>query len=209
MWQLGFMGGTHGPGHLLQVASGYVVEPDLVPSTALRPSALSLNSCCMHCRWLLGSIVVLGLVHGVAFSASYQMVSRFANKNTISLGLGCVGSGLLVLFIEVAMQLGPKPSRTASIILFETVAGGSPQTMCAWAFAATPVTAHLKSSPRRRLASTCVRLWQVGTSLYSACAAFAATGVCCSFLWVALSASSVTAGDCGGRTVCIHSLDRA
>ena len=36
-------------------------------------------------RWLLGSVTALGLVAGLAFSASYQMVARFANKNTISL----------------------------------------------------------------------------------------------------------------------------
>lgn len=115
-----------------------------MPDAALCPTALGLK-CPLHIsRWLLGSIVVLGLVHGVAFSASYQMVSRFANKNTISLGLGCVGSGLLVLFIEVAMQLGPKPSRTASIILFETVAGGQSQTADVRAVAAAPVPLRLE-----------------------------------------------------------------
>ncbi len=39
----------------------------------------------MVARWLLGSVTALGLVAGLAFSASYQMVARFANKNTISL----------------------------------------------------------------------------------------------------------------------------
>ena len=33
-----------------------------------------------ECRDLLTAIVVLGLVSAVAFSASYQLVSRFANK---------------------------------------------------------------------------------------------------------------------------------
>ena len=74
-------------------------------------------------RWLLGSIVVLGLVHGVAFSASYQMVARFANKNTISLGLGCVGSGLVALVLELALELGSRPTRTEQILLYEVVAG--------------------------------------------------------------------------------------
>ena len=117
---------THDPGHLLQAACGCVIAPTWCPLLHSAPQPSVDGICCIHCRWLLGSIVVLGLVHGVAFSASYQMVSRFANKNTISLGLGCVGSGLLVLFIEVAMQLGPKPSRMAGIILFELVAGGAP-----------------------------------------------------------------------------------
>ena len=77
----------------------------------------------MAYRWLLGSVIVLGLMHGIAFSASYQMVARFANKNTISLGLGCVGSGLLALALEVVLEVGPKPTRTSFIILFEVAAG--------------------------------------------------------------------------------------
>lgn len=80
--------------------------------------------CLFVYRWLLGSVIVLGLMHGIAFSASYQMVARFANKNTISLGLGCVGSGLLALALEVVLEVGPKPTRTSFIILFEIAAGG-------------------------------------------------------------------------------------
>lgn len=90
-------------------------------------STLYCNSkleCLYVCRWLLGSVIVLGLMHGIAFSASYQMVARFANKNTISLGLGCVGSGLLALALEVVLEVGPKPTRTSFIILFEIAAGG-------------------------------------------------------------------------------------
>ena len=34
-------------------------------------------------------MVALGLFSGIAFSASYQLVARFANKNVIALGLGC------------------------------------------------------------------------------------------------------------------------
>ena len=62
-------------------------------------------------------------MHGIAFSAAYQMVARFANKNTISLGLGCVGSGLLALGLELVLSVGPKPTRTSFIILFEVAAG--------------------------------------------------------------------------------------
>lgn len=51
------------------------------------------------------------------------MVARFANKNTISLGLGCVGSGLLALFLELVLKVGPAPSRISFIILFEIAAG--------------------------------------------------------------------------------------
>ena len=40
----------------------------------------------VHGRLLLATVGALGLVHGISFSASYQLVSRFANKNTIALG---------------------------------------------------------------------------------------------------------------------------
>lgn len=49
-----------------------------------------LNVLLLH-RLLLGTIAALGVAHGISFSASYQLVARFANKNTIALGLGCVG----------------------------------------------------------------------------------------------------------------------
>ena len=64
-------------------------------------------------------------MHGIAFSAAYQMVARFANKNTISLGLGCVGSGLLALALELILSVGPKPTRVSFIILFEIAAGAT------------------------------------------------------------------------------------
>ena len=65
----------------------------------------------------------MGLVCGIAYSASYQMVSRFAKKNTISLGLGCVGSGIIVLFLEIALQVGIHPSKLQSILLYEFTSG--------------------------------------------------------------------------------------
>ena len=74
---------------------------------------------------MLASVIVLGLMHGIAFSAAYQMVARFANKNTISLGLGCVGSGLLALALELILSVGPKPTRVSFIILFEVAAGAA------------------------------------------------------------------------------------
>ncbi|KAK9865209.1 hypothetical protein WJX84_011196 [Apatococcus fuscideae] len=69
--------------------------------------------------WLLGATTVMGLVCGISYSASYQMVSRFAKKNTISLGLGCVGSGIIVLFLELGLQLGIHPSKLQTILLYE------------------------------------------------------------------------------------------
>ncbi len=86
---------------------------------------LSDTPCTCICRWLLASVIVLGLMHGIAFSAAYQMVARFANKNTISLGLGCVGSGLLALALELILSVGPKPTRVSFIILFEVAAGAT------------------------------------------------------------------------------------
>jgi len=74
-------------------------------------------------RALLSLVVVLGLVAGIAFSASYQLVARFANKNTISLGLGCVGSGIVTLIVETALRMGATPSHKQELILFEATAG--------------------------------------------------------------------------------------
>ncbi|DBA92716.1 TPA: hypothetical protein ACH3X1_002925 [Trebouxia sp. C0004] len=85
----------------------------------------------MNIAYFLPSIPLLGLSsqfderldQKFAFSAAYQMVARFANKNTISLGLGCVGSGLLALALELILSVGPKPTRVSFIILFEVAAG--------------------------------------------------------------------------------------
>ncbi|KAK9842795.1 hypothetical protein WJX74_002523 [Apatococcus lobatus] len=74
-------------------------------------------------KWLLGATTIMGLVCGIAYSASYQMVSRFAKKNTISLGLGCVGSGIIVLFLEVGLQVGIHPTKLQSILLYELTSG--------------------------------------------------------------------------------------
>ncbi|KAL3137216.1 hypothetical protein ABBQ32_006768 [Trebouxia sp. C0010 RCD-2024] len=148
--QLGYYKLLYGPQVLLQMNIAYFLPsiPLLglssqfderldqkfgVARTILARLLIGLGGCALICaaipfeptdlRWLLGSVIVLGLMHGIAFSASYQMVARFANKNTISLGLGCVGSGLLALALEVVLSVGPKPTRTNFIILFETAAG--------------------------------------------------------------------------------------
>jgi hypothetical protein len=77
-------------------------------------------------RSLLISIVALGLVSAIAFSASYQLVARYANKSVIALGLGCVGSGIVVLLLEVAVRLHSSPSHGQLIWLFELTAGTLP-----------------------------------------------------------------------------------
>ncbi len=77
----------------------------------------------MLCRDLLAAIVALGLVSAIAFSASYQLVARFANKNVVSLGLGCVGSGLVVLVLEMAVHMRSHPTQAQLIFLFELTAG--------------------------------------------------------------------------------------
>ena len=77
----------------------------------------------MLCRDLLAAIVALGLVSAIAFSASYQLVSRFANKNVVSLGLGCVGSGLVVLILETAVHMRSTPTQTQLVIVFQLTAG--------------------------------------------------------------------------------------
>ena len=67
--------------------------------------------------------MALGLVSAIAFSASYQLVARFANKNVVSLGLGCVGSGLVVLALEMAVHMRSHPTHRQLVILFELTAG--------------------------------------------------------------------------------------
>ena len=74
-------------------------------------------------RWLLGSIVILGLMCGVSFSASYQLVALAAKKNTISLGLGCVASGLVVLGLEAGLGLASMPSMMQRVALFGACTG--------------------------------------------------------------------------------------
>ena len=63
------------------------------------------------------------MMSSIAFSASYQMVAHFANKNTISLGLGCAGSGVLVLVLELILDVGAKPTYWELVLLFELGAG--------------------------------------------------------------------------------------
>lgn len=50
-------------------------------------------------------------------------MSRFANKNTIALGLGCVGSGGLVLGTEVVLRMGTDPSTEDEALLYGFCAG--------------------------------------------------------------------------------------
>ena len=74
-------------------------------------------------RSLLLLIVALGLVSAIAFSSSYQLVARFANKSVIALGLGCVGSGIVVLLLELAMGMKTRPTTPQLAWLFELTAG--------------------------------------------------------------------------------------
>lgn len=74
-------------------------------------------------RWLLASITALGVLSAVAFSASYQMVARFANKNVVALGLGCAGCGLIVLGLELALGALPMRVRARNVWLLELTAG--------------------------------------------------------------------------------------
>ena len=50
-------------------------------------------------------------------------MSRFAGKNTIALGLGCVGSGGVVLAAELGMHLGSRPSHRQNTALYFISAG--------------------------------------------------------------------------------------
>lgn len=70
--------------------------------------------------WALLSVVVaLGLFSSIAFSASYQLVARFANKNTIALGLGCSASGPLVLMLQLILGIsGSGPTHHQELALY-------------------------------------------------------------------------------------------
>jgi hypothetical protein len=75
---------------------------------------------------LVAATAALGACSGLAFSASYQLVSRFANKSTLALGLGCVASGPLVLALELGLGFpaaGAAPARRQAVALFWALAG--------------------------------------------------------------------------------------
>lgn len=82
-------------------------------------------------------MVAFGLFGGIAFSASYQLVARFANKNVIALGLGCSASGPLVLLLQLALEMGPSPTRRQQV--------GRQQLAPASAAAPSPERLHLPS----------------------------------------------------------------
>ena len=73
---------------------------------------MPLLPCCRH---LLSAVIALGVFGGIAFSAAYQLVSRFANKNVIALGLGCSAGGPVVLLVEVLLGMGPSPTQRQQV----------------------------------------------------------------------------------------------
>lgn len=146
--QLGYYRQIHGPAVLLQLNIAYFMPsiPLLIFSafldkpleerlgvakTILCRLLVGLLGYAAVCIWfpfmpekiwfLLGAVVALGLFSGIAFSASYQLVARFANKNVIALGLGCSASGPLVLLLQLALNMGPTPTRRQQIFLFEII----------------------------------------------------------------------------------------
>jgi hypothetical protein len=59
--------------------------------------------------------MALGVFHGIAFSASYQLVARFANKNVIALGLGNSASGPLVLVLQLLVGMAADPTHRQTV----------------------------------------------------------------------------------------------
>jgi len=106
-----------------------------VAKTVLMRLVLGMGSCAVigfvfpfepnNLNYMLWTTGALGVAHGISFSASYQLVSKYANKNTIALGLGCVGSGALVLFLELSLRMGTSPSVEDEYILYFACAGMS------------------------------------------------------------------------------------
>ncbi|GLC47580.1 hypothetical protein PLESTB_000003400 [Pleodorina starrii] len=72
---------------------------------------------------LLAAVGVLGGLSAVAFSTSYQLVQFFRAADTISLGVGCVGAGPLVLLVQLALGVGPTPAKWQWIAMYEISAG--------------------------------------------------------------------------------------
>jgi hypothetical protein len=79
----------------------------------------------IHPISLITLVLGLGAFSGIAFAASYQLVSGFANKNVIALGLGCIASGPVVLVIQVALGLhGKQPVTHGRYVLFYSIVTG-------------------------------------------------------------------------------------
>ncbi|KAK9828283.1 hypothetical protein WJX74_007233 [Apatococcus lobatus] len=72
--------------------------------------------------YLLWITAFLGVFSGIAFGSSYQLVAYFEPVNTVALTTGYVGSGPIVLLLELFLQVGPKPSVGQIVALFELVA---------------------------------------------------------------------------------------
>ena len=72
---------------------------------------------CWAASWCSGSCA------GSPSQPSYQLVALAAKKNTISLGLGCVASGLVVLGLETGLGLASMPSHMQRVALFGACTG--------------------------------------------------------------------------------------
>ncbi|DBB16535.1 TPA: hypothetical protein ACH3X3_014799 [Trebouxia sp. C0006] len=71
---------------------------------------------------LLVLVSLLGLCNSIAFSTSYQTVTHFGTSNSVALTTGFVASGPIVVLAEAALRMGPRPSYTQQLLLFELVA---------------------------------------------------------------------------------------
>lgn len=59
----------------------------------------------------------------VAFSTAYQLVQWFRHADIIGLGMGGVGTGPMVLLLQLGLAAGPLPQRWQWIAMFEITAG--------------------------------------------------------------------------------------
>eukprot|EP00195_Chlamydomonas_chlamydogama_P000047 CAMPEP_0202923636 /NCGR_PEP_ID=MMETSP1392-20130828/78554_1 /ASSEMBLY_ACC=CAM_ASM_000868 /TAXON_ID=225041 /ORGANISM="Chlamydomonas chlamydogama, Strain SAG 11-48b" /LENGTH=560 /DNA_ID=CAMNT_0049617329 /DNA_START=341 /DNA_END=2023 /DNA_ORIENTATION=+ len=72
---------------------------------------------------LLWITAILGTLSAIAFSTSYQLVQWFRHADIIGLGIGGVGSGPLVLVIQLGLGfVGALPQRWQWIAMFEVTA---------------------------------------------------------------------------------------
>lgn len=148
--QMAYLRELHGPSVLLHLNVAYFVPPvpllvactvvdarleaRLGPARSLRArlvfalvayacAALAVPRAAASLPALLTAVAILGLAGGVAYSASYQLVSKFANKSVIALGLGFCASGPLVGAFETILGVATVPTLAACWRLYAAVAG--------------------------------------------------------------------------------------
>lgn len=67
---------------------------------------------------LLTMVSALGIFSGIAFGSSYQLVSRFKQRESVALTTGFVGSGPVILLLEASLHMGSTPTFHQRVVLY-------------------------------------------------------------------------------------------